>query len=195
LGADTRTRRLLGQRESRGPVIGSCGARSQTVCRHPAVCLSIESWRPPLVSGRSAGLPDCKCSCSRQAWLPFYDRVNICTAYLAPIVIAGTLADTLADQDIELRPSTSASVSSPASSETAHSTTDADNNNGKECKSKAPPNGSLARLIWCISGFGHKGGLPKNEKHLLWAGLRGVTVDEPGEAAPVLVDIVGSWHL
>jgi hypothetical protein len=83
------------------------------------------------------------------------------SALLLYETIAGTVADTLADQDIELRHSTSGSISSPASSETAHSTTDADNNNGRECKSKAPPNGSLARLIWCISGCGHKGGLPK----------------------------------
>jgi hypothetical protein len=64
-----------------------------------------------------------------------------------PTVTAGTLADNLIDQDIELRHSTSASVSSPASSENTHSTADADNNNGKECKSKAPPNDSLTRLI------------------------------------------------
>ena len=78
----------------------------------------------------------------------------ISAAHLAPTVTAGTLADNLIDQDMELRHSTSASVSSPASSENTHSTANADNNNGKECKSKAPPNGSLTRLIWCISGFG-----------------------------------------
>jgi hypothetical protein len=62
---------------------------------------------------------------------------------------------------MELRLSTSASVSSPASSETAHSTADADNNNGKECKPKAPPNGGLTRLIGVFQDLGDKGGIPK----------------------------------
>jgi hypothetical protein len=88
---------------------------------------------------------------TKLGFLPMTES-NISAAHSAPIVIAGTIADNLVD--IELRPSTAASVSSPASSETAHYTADADNNNGKECKSKAPPNGSLTRLIWCISGFG-----------------------------------------
>jgi hypothetical protein len=46
--------------------------------------------------------------------------------------------------------------------------------------------------------LGHKGGIPKNEKYLIWVGLRGVWVSThttAGEAALVLVDVVGSWNL